>query len=211
MAGGSRRGFFAWLGQALGSQTIGVPTDAEPDPAPDPDDLPEFVPPPTESPAPASQAAPPRVVELRINPPGAVANFADFCSRCGKCIEACPEDAIHKGSDGLPTLSPARNPCQLCPVVPCAAACPDGALRPIPREAVRIAIAVPSPRLCLNTHHAESCSHCFDQCPIDGVMAAGPRGIPHIDPATCTGCGLCARSCRATPQAIFIRPIPADG
>jgi ferredoxin-type protein NapG len=106
----------------------------------------------------------------------------------------------------LPTLHPARVPCALCATVPCASACPTGALAPLSPAAIRLARVEVAPRLCINQHPGEACTGCHGRCPIPGALTLDARGIPAIDRALCTGCGLCAANCRAYPPAIIVTP-----
>ncbi len=60
--------------------------------------------------------------------------FSAACIRCGQCVQACPYDMLHLAS----LLSPVEaetpyfiardKPCEMCPDIPCAKACPSGAL-----------------------------------------------------------------------------------
>ena len=57
-----------------------------------------------------------------IRPPGALdeLSFLSSCTRCDKCIEACPQDALIKADAktglaiGSPHIDPRRTPCFLC-------------------------------------------------------------------------------------------------
>jgi len=77
-----------------------------------------------------------REAPLALRPPGAVAteDFLRRCIRCGLCVQACPFDTLHLsapgsgGTLGQPFFTPRDVPCYLCPDVPCARACPSGAL-----------------------------------------------------------------------------------
>ncbi|MGM0578265.1 MAG: 4Fe-4S dicluster domain-containing protein [Myxococcota bacterium] len=151
-----------------------------------------------------------------VRPPGALPeiDFLSTCERCAKCVEACPEDAILQAgtqygvrSEGTPMLQPDRTPCVMCADVPCASACPSGALKPIPAEAIRIGEALVMGNLCLN-RRGEACEACIDACPYpDEAIRAGEGGVPVVSGDACTGCGLCASSCPAYPKAIAIRPL----
>ena len=75
-----------------------------------------------------------------LRPPGAVTErqFLQDCTRCDKCIHACPKDAIVKAPKkfgflvmGTPYIDPIKNPCVMCDDLPCISACPDSALLPV--------------------------------------------------------------------------------
>ena len=76
-----------------------------------------------------------------LRPPGAITEqkFLNACTRCEKCIQACPKDAIIKAPKkmgffimGTPYIDPLKNPCVMCDDLPCISACPDAALLPVP-------------------------------------------------------------------------------
>jgi len=196
MSGTGRRGFFDRLRSALLEPVREElrPLWRPPGPDDDPDDAPPR----------------PAVVRRVVRPPGALdeAAFLAACTRCGRCVAACPEEAIVKGPDDLPRLDPERVPCAMCDGVPCAAACPAeaGALLPIARDAIRIGIAQVYARLCINQHEADTCEACLDWCPGPQALTHGDRGIPIVDAALCTGCGRCAAHCKAYPRALGIAP-----
>ena len=161
-------------------------------------------------------APPPREVRGVVRPPGAVAEarFLELCTSCKECVEACPEDAIvsavdprRAGRAGTPLLRLQSRACALCPDVPCAAACPTGALVPVGRaEDIRIGTALVHRRLCLNGL-GERCEICVDHCPLGArVMTVGEDGFPAIDAETCTGCGQCVVRCPTYPAALHVTP-----
>ena len=171
-----------------------------------------------------------------LRPPGALDEFAFLtaCTRCDKCLEACPQDAIVKAgpSAGLglntPYIEPRNMPCFLCTELPCIPACPDGALLwPTRRSAagedrtgpsaVQMGTARVKESLCLTfateAREAVACQTCVDRCPYPGVAlrigepAEGqPVGHPLVDPETCTGCGLCVFGCPTPEAAIVVDP-----
>ena len=78
-----------------------------------------------------------RIVRKRfVRPPGAIAEvaFLAACTRCNACVDACPPRAIRTAATGegfaagTPHLEVELQPCIACPEMPCAAACPTGAL-----------------------------------------------------------------------------------
>lgn len=110
-------------------------------------------------------------------------NEADFrarCIKCGRCLEACPYQAIRmaKGPTGAETGTPmidARaQACRLCADFPCIAACPTEALHPVPaRDEVRMGCAVINRDLCIAVQGMR-CEVCYRACPfIDSAIAIG--------------------------------------
>jgi MauM/NapG family ferredoxin protein len=158
-----------------------------------------------------------------LRPPGALDElaFLTACTRCDKCLHACPHDAILKAppgaglSVGTPYIQPQNMPCFLCTDLPCVPACPEGALL-WPRlqfgdqvqegpRAVRMGTARIKESRCLTfpseDREAEDCRVCVDRCPFPGEAILmeepqpGERPHPKVDVDHCTGCGLCAYAC----------------
>jgi len=150
-------------------------------------------------------------------PPGAIAEpeFLARCTHCAACVPVCPSGAIKlagvgapfgEGTPFLPDLM--TRPCYLCDDMPCIRACSEGALLPVPREEVRLGLAVIAPERC-KAHGDRACEDCLDRCPFPGVaLFADEQGRPVVSPEACTGCGFCAYHCTATPGAISIVPLP---
>jgi MauM/NapG family ferredoxin protein len=169
-----------------------------------------------------------------LRPPGALEEFAFLtaCTRCDKCLPACPQDALLKAPGtarmalGTPYLAPRSMPCFLCTELPCIPACPEGALVWPKRtlrgaevegpRAVRMGTAVVTEDRCVTWSQEESpaqvCRTCVDRCPypdeaIRMVEAAeGGPAHPKVDVETCTGCGLCEFGCPAPRSAITVEP-----
>ena len=90
----------------------------------------------------------------------------------------------------------------MCDDRPCIAACRPRALRPdVP---AKMGTAVISPLACL-AHQGTTCSACVEQCPVGGAMR-WENGRPVVDPAACTGCGVCQYACPAPRNAVMILP-----
>jgi MauM/NapG family ferredoxin protein len=168
-----------------------------------------------------------------LRPPGALAEF-DFlvtCTRCDRCIQACPQGSVFKAGPraglaaGTPVIEPRAMPCFLCTALPCVTACPDGALvwpklKAAGQElegpaAVRMGTARVRPGRCLTYERegrmAQPCRTCVDRCPYPGVairMTEAGAGMAHPEvlETFCTGCGLCSFGCPTPEPAIIVEP-----
>jgi MauM/NapG family ferredoxin protein len=169
-----------------------------------------------------------------LRPPGALDElaFLTACTRCDKCLPACPEAAIRKAppgsglSAGTPFIHPRSMPCFLCAELPCIPACPEGALLPPRRRvegrdlegprAVKMGTARIKPSLCLTWpgegREAEACRICVDRCPFPEEAirmestVEGERAHPLVAEDHCTGCGLCVFACPGPDLTIVVDP-----
>jgi len=167
-----------------------------------------------------------------LRPPGALDEFEFLlaCTRCDKCVHACPQLSIFKAGPqavlaaGTPTISPRSMPCFLCTSLPCITACPEGALVWPKRKvagrsqegppAVKMGTARIKRRLCLtyaqDDRPAQPCRTCVDRCPYPGdairmsVPSEGGLAHPEVVADVCTGCGLCTFGCPTPEPAIII-------
>ena len=161
-------------------------------------------------------------------PPGAQPNgrFAALCVKCGKCMQACPYQALHPASAqagalaGAPSIDAREQACRLCADFPCIAACPTGALAEVASKAdVRMGVAVIDEDACLS-FQGMRCEVCYRACPlIDEAIAIDYRKregdalhavfAPVISDEKCVGCGLCVERCPVSDPAPAIRIRPA--
>jgi ferredoxin-type protein NapG len=158
-----------------------------------------------------------------LRPPGArqERDFAATCIKCGLCVDACPYDTLKLARTaepvvwGTPTFVPRDVPCYMCTDVPCARACPTGALDSGFKDiaAARRGLAVIDPESCLSWHGLR-CEICFRVCPVKGkaiTVANHPRRIskhalfvPVVHSDACTGCGVCEKKCPTEVAAIRV-------
>jgi MauM/NapG family ferredoxin protein len=157
-----------------------------------------------------------RVAPRRFfRPPGAAAepSFLALCTRCGACGDACPVKAIRTAppAAGLaaatPMLEPALQACIVCADMPCARACPTGALA-VPADgwaSVHLGLLELDPERCI-TFHGAACAVCARACPVgETALAMDAAGHPVIKAEGCVGCGVCVTSCVTTPSSLQLR------
>jgi len=160
-----------------------------------------------------------------LRPPGAQPepDFLSACVRCGLCVQACPYGTLslaewgQEPAVGTPFFTPREVPCYMCRDVPCARACPTGALdRDIAISDADMGVAVlVGHEDCLN-YKGMNCSICVRVCPIRGDAITLEEGefngrkimVPTVHSAHCTGCGTCEKHC-VTGHA-SIRVLPRD-
>jgi len=152
-----------------------------------------------------------------IRPPYAIRelDFLLACTRCAKCIEACPHGTIFPlplrlGAEvvNTPALDLLSHACHLCADWPCVTACEPHALQ---HPSVEDDEALPLPRLshvsidtdiCL-PYSGPECGACRMACPVSGALL-WQMEKPSIDTARCTGCALCREACITSPKAINV-------
>jgi MauM/NapG family ferredoxin protein len=163
-----------------------------------------------------------------LRPPGALdeLNFLVTCTRCDRCILACPKEALFRVPSGAglaagtPHIQPRIMPCFLCEDLPCVKACPEGALQWPRREmdgrmvegaaAAKLGVALLNEDLCLAWGSTgEPCSACMERCPLPGQAlrrdGEGPFR-PVVGEDGCVGCGHCVFVCPVSEPALEIVP-----
>ncbi len=163
-----------------------------------------------------------------LRPPGArdEHDFLGACLRCGRCIEACPQDALmlaHAGEGvalGTPFFVARSEPCNLCKGhddLECIKVCPSTALQPVvdeagqtAREKVRIGIAKINRDTCWAWNNTV-CRACWHACPFpDEAIRLDERGRAIIVEDKCVGCGLCEWACLMEVSAVEMVPRGAE-
>lgn len=138
--------------------------------------------------------------------------FLAACTRCGGCAEACPPRAIRTVpadgglAAGTPYLDPALQPCTVCPDMPCARACPTGALTPPAAgwEGYRLAALEFVPERCV-TYDGLACGVCASACPRgERALVIDELGHPVLRAEGCVGCGACVRACITSPSSFVL-------
>jgi len=173
-----------------------------------------------------------------LRPPGAVEEekFLAKCTKCGICAEACPYKSLviaESGDErpiGTPYFGMRDNPCRMCRDIPCAVACPTGALdlslvtdqdgqgrERLNINRANIGLAVIDRETCI-AYWGIQCDACYRVCPvIDKALTVertvndrtGKHAIlaPVVHSEHCTGCGMCERACVTKKASIFVLPI----
>ena len=154
-----------------------------------------------------------RVVVTRyLRPPGAIDEiaFLTACTRCSACVDVCPPHAIVRAptsaglAAGTPLIDPALQGCTVCPDMPCARACPTGALLVPERlwEGYHLGLLELDPERCIAFHGSE-CGVCARACPVgEKALALDEEGRPVIRFEGCVGCGVCVRACVTSPSSL---------
>jgi ferredoxin-type protein NapG len=157
------------------------------------------------------------VTQHYFRPPGAVAEvaFLTLCTRCGECERVCPPQALvplppSAGlAAGTPTFDPKVQPCTVCDDIPCARACPTGALV-VPFngwDGYRMATLTLVSETCI-VFHGVACGVCARVCPVgDEALSLDDEGRPVIKMEGCVGCGVCVRACVSSPRSLILEPL----
>ena len=151
-----------------------------------------------------------------LRPPGALdeLSFADTCSRCGQCVEACPAQCIEidrhdppRVAGGLPHIIPRQSPCVVCDDLSCMNVCPSGALQLVQHvDQIHMGLAKMDFDRCLRTtdRNAEDCRICVRHCPVgESALRVGDDGRIEVRPG-CIGCGVCEWACPTLPASIVV-------
>ena len=139
---------------------------------------------------------------LPLRPPWSVdeLHFIDACSRCGDCIQSCPEQILIKGSGGFPEVNFQHGECTFCG--DCVRSCEAPVFNELDQAPWQLKAAIGDG--CV-THKQVVCRSCAEQCEPEAIrfrLQAGGVGSPELDLSACTGCGACVATCPT--QAITI-------
>ncbi|MEO1249488.1 MAG: ferredoxin-type protein NapF, partial [Pseudomonadota bacterium] len=126
----------------------------------------------------------------------------EFCTSCGDCVSACPEQILATGPAGTPVVDFTKGPCTF------SYACADACERSVfaARQSVPWDAQVSIANTCLLTGGV-SCQSCTDACDDAALrfdFRSGLAGSILIDLDRCTGCGACVSICPV--DAISVGP-----
>ncbi len=151
--------------------------------------------------------------------------FTERCARCGACMKVCPTNGLQPaitegGLAGIwtPVLVPRIGECaQNCNL--CGQVCPTEAIVSFTtseKQHLFIGRAVIDRSRCIVWESNKECLVCDEVCSYsaiywldesgkevhpqkvkgsDGKMVQVSKGLPHVDPARCVGCGICEYNC----------------
>jgi ferredoxin-type protein NapG len=100
--------------------------------------------------------------------------------------------------------------CVVCADMPCAHACPTGALVPPVGgwAEVRMGALALDPERCI-TFHGAACGVCARVCPVgERALALDAAGRPVLRPEGCVGCGVCVTACVTSPSSLQLSVLP---
>lgn len=151
-----------------------------------------------------------------IVPSGAVSigHFTKHCTRCQKCVEACPSKVLRPSTDMtsfmMPMMSYEQGYCST-ECTHCADVCPDGAILPITKaekSSTQIGHAVWIQQNCIAANGNKACDTCAKVCPVGAITMVttnDDKMAPAVNTAHCIGCGACEHACTAYPfTAIYV-------
>lgn len=134
-----------------------------------------------------------------LRPPWALEefDFTETCTRCGKCIEICPEKILLEGGSKFPVVEFKRGECTFCEE--CVTCCEPKALRfaSDANHGEPWSLEVRVSHTCI-AQKGVVCQICGDQC-LERVFRFRPRvgGAVQMemDMDKCSGCGACIAPC----------------
>lgn len=146
-----------------------------------------------------------------LRPPWALAEqmFLDTCTRCGKCVSACPQAILVQERDGYPYVDFLRGECDFCGA--CADSCTPRALSLMLDSHAPWNVKALITDGCF-AKRGILCITCLEHCAAGAMrrqLTARSASPPEISVAACNGCGACYRSCPA--NAIALKRIDSTG
>ncbi|MDV2858435.1 MULTISPECIES: ferredoxin-type protein NapF [Oceanimonas] len=126
--------------------------------------------------------------------------FTAQCTRCGDCIQACPEQIIVVADGGFPAIDFSKGECTFC--TDCVSACGEPLFYST-EQAPWQQVAAFS-HACL-AHQGVHCRSCEDSCEPRAIRfrpRLGGVSVPELEQDACTGCGGCVAACPVSAISI---------
>ena len=144
-----------------------------------------------------------------FRPPWALSEFefTETCTRCGECINHCPEKILIEGGSKFPIIEFRRGECTFCEE--CVIHCEPGALRFLSEDEHGDPwdLEVRVNHTCI-AQKGVVCQVCGDQC-LERVFRFRPRlgGAVQMEMSAdkCTGCGACIAPCPVDALTLYRR------
>lgn len=140
--------------------------------------------------------------ESALRPPWAVAEstFAEVCTACDDCAEACNEQIIVRGSGGYPEIDFKRGACTFCG--DCVDACDTAALSRDEGAPWHLRLSIGDGCLATRQVVCQTCGDACDERAIRFRPTLGRVARPAVDEDLCTGCGACIAACPEQVMAL---------
>lgn len=142
-----------------------------------------------------------------VRPPGAIceSEFTDGCTQCDRCVSACPEGIVIRGSGGYPEVDFRRGECTFCRE--CVSACPEPVLNSDTQPLWQLRLRVEDRCLAKRRIICQTCADSCDQQAIRFRPRINALATPEINYQNCNGCGACVSAC--PEDALLLEPTRA--
>ena len=137
----------------------------------------------------------PAMTASPVRPPGAISEpeFTAGCTACDRCINACPEGIIIKGSSAYPEVDFGHGECTFC--YECVSACPESVLSSQVQPPWQLRLRVEDRCLAKRRVICQTCADICDQQAIRFRPQINILATPEINFQNCNGCGACISAC----------------
>lgn len=124
--------------------------------------------------------------------------FIENCTRCGDCLNNCPEKIIELDEGGFPFINFKLGECTFCKH--CVEVCEQPVFSSTETEPWLNKAHVSNQCLAFNSVYCRSCA---EVCPEQALsFALAINAQPNIDNNKCNGCGACVAPCPANAISV---------